>query len=257
MKIAIAGYGYVGKAVHATVKRWHETIIVDPGFDEYNNNKIDDTCNGVIICVSTPEADDGSCDMTNVIDVINTTPKKVPILIKSTISIEGWLQINADFPDHYICFSPEFLRAETAIEDFQKQETIYISIEKSGSHKHWQKMFKGCMYGKKYDFKDAKELILAKYFRNSFLATKVSFFNQIYDLCKAKNMDYEAVRQVVGDDNRIGHGHTTVTEERGFGGHCFPKDTSAIVETAKNDNVDLTLIEEAIKYNGTIRKPSK
>ena len=70
-------------------------------------------------------------------------------------------------------------------------------------------------------------------------------------------MDYEAVRQVVGDDKRIGHGHTTVTDERGFGGHCFPKDTSAIVETAKNDNVDLTLIEEAIKYNATIRKPGK
>lgn len=257
MKIAIAGYGYVGKAVYNAVRRWHEAVIIDPGYDEYNENKIDDTLNGVIICVSTPEAEDGSCDMTNVIDVINTTPKKVPILIKSTISIEGWLQINADFPNHYICFSPEFLRAETAIEDFQNQEVIYISKEKSGSHEHWQKMFKGCLYGRKYDFKSAEELILAKYFRNSFLATKVSFFNQVYDLCKAKDIDFESVRQVIADDKRIGHGHSMVTDQRGFGGHCFPKDTSAIVETAKNDNVDLTLIEEAIKYNATIRKPNK
>lgn len=257
MKIAIAGYGYVGKAVHNSVKRWHQSMVIDPGYEEYENNKVDDTFDGLIICVSTPEADDGSCDMTNVIDVIQTTPKRVPILIKSTISIEGWLQINADFPNHYICFSPEFLRAETALEDFKNQDMMYISIEKSGSHKHWKDVFKGCLNNRNYDFKSAEELILAKYFRNSFLATKVSFFNQVYDLCKAKDIDFEAVRQVIGDDKRIGHGHSMVTDQRGFGGHCFPKDTNAIIETAKNDNVDLSLIEEAIKYNATIRKPNK
>ena len=257
MKIAIAGYGYVGKAVHSAAKRWHQTMVIDPGYEEFENNKIDDTYEGLIICVSTPEADDGSCDMTNVIDVIQTTPKKIPILIKSTISMEGWLQINADFPNHYICFSPEFLRAETALEDFKNQDVMYISLEKSGSHEHWEQVFKGCLNNRNYVFKNAEELILAKYFRNSFLATKVSFFNQVYDLCKAKDIDFEAVRQVIADDKRIGHGHSMVTEQRGFGGHCFPKDTNAIVETAKNDNVDLTLIEEAIKYNATIRKPNK
>ena len=78
MKIAIAGYGYVGKAVHNAAKRWHQTMVIDPGYEEFENNKIDDTYEGLIICVSTPEADDGSCDMTNVIDVIQTTPKRFP-----------------------------------------------------------------------------------------------------------------------------------------------------------------------------------
>ena len=99
-----------------------------------------------------------------------------------------------------------------------------------------------------------EELILAKNFRNSFLATKVAFFNQIYDLCEQLGVDYNNVSRAVALDDRIGSSHIEVTEERGFGGHCFPKDTSAIVETALKFNVDLSLIAEAIKYNNKIRK---
>ena len=248
-----AGYGYVGMAVNSVMKRWHDTVVIDPAFEEFADNKFTGDLDGIVICVSTPEDDDGSCNMTNVIDVINTSPKKVPILIKSTISIDGWTQIITDFPDHYICFSPEFLRAETALEDFKKQDIMYISVEKSGSHKHWKEVFKGCLNNRNYVFKSAEELILAKYFRNSFLATKVSFFNQIYDLCKAKDMDYEAVRDVVGDDKRIGHGHTIVTDERGFGGHCFPKDTKALLHYSKMLKAELKLLEKTIKTNKNLR----
>lgn len=252
--VGIAGYGYVGRAVNSAMKRWHGTVVIDPAFEEFADNKFTGDLDGIVICVSTPQGDDGSCDMTNVIDVINTSPKKVPILIKSTISIDGWTQIISDFPDHYICFSPEFLRAKTAEEDFKNTKEMYISKEKTGSHKHWKELFRNCMPFINVTYFDPEELILGKYFRNSFLATKVIFFNQIYDLCKKKNIDFENVRKIVTDDIRIGDSHSEVTEERGFGGHCFPKDTSAIVETAKNDNVDLTLIEEAIEYNNNVRK---
>jgi UDPglucose 6-dehydrogenase len=99
-----------------------------------------------------------------------------------------------------------------------------------------------------------EELILAKYFRNSFLATKVAFFNQIHDLCANTGVEYAAVRHIVADDPRIGHSHTEVTDARGFGGHCFPKDTAAIVHTASLVDVDLSLIKQAISYNRKIRK---
>ena len=111
-----------------------------------------------------------------------------------------------------------------------------------------------------YDFNkpsvvvNAEELIVAKQFRNSFLATKVSFFNQINDLCECLDLDYEQVRQVVTDDERIGESHTMITDERGFGGHCFPKDTEALVYSALHHGCSQNLIQEAIKYNKKIRK---
>lgn len=101
---------------------------------------------------------------------------------------------------------------------------------------------------------DPEILIAGKYFRNAFLATKVSFFNQIFDFCQAKKIDYNTVAQLVGVDPRIGGSHTAITEERGWGGHCFPKDLAAIVHSAERDNVDLSLIKEAVAYNKKIRK---
>ena len=98
------------------------------------------------------------------------------------------------------------------------------------------------------------ELILTKYFRNSFLATKVAFFNQVYELCQATVANYETVAKHIGNDVRIGHSHTTITDERGFGGHCLPKDTSALIKTAQTHNTQLSILEEAVNYNNTLRK---
>ena len=246
-KIAIAGAGYVGLAY---ANMFHDianidVFINDPhkGIRELNYTKAD--C--VIICVSTPEAKDGSCDISNVIDVIAQCPN-IPILIKSTISLEGWKQINQHFPNSSITFSPEFLRAESASEDLRNADTIMLG---GTGVDYWSEIFKPL---KHVVVATPEELILIKYFRNSFLATKVSFFNQIYDLCEAIGVDYDAVSNGVAMDKRIGDSHTRVTKERGFGGHCFPKDTSAIVSTARQYNVELSLIEEAISYNNSLKR---
>ena len=100
----------------------------------------------------------------------------------------------------------------------------------------------------------ATELILTKYFRNSFLATKVSFFNQVYDMCKMLNTNYSNVRSFITQDSRIGESHSYVTEDRGFGGHCFPKDTQALLATAENNNCNLSILKEAVEYNSTIKR---
>ena len=250
MKIAIAGYGYVGKAVEAYLhKTEHTTQIVDP---KYSNMSVLDTkCDGIIICVDTPANEDGSCDMSNVIDVLNDTHTEKPVLIKSTISIQGWERIKEIFPSHTISFSPEFIRADTAIEDMLNTKTIYIG---GGHYYFWERVLNRPDKVIKIKHADPRELILAKYFRNSFLATKVTFFNQIYDLCEATNIDFSKVSTLITEDSRIGQSHTEVTNERGFGGHCFPKDTQAIIETAHREGVDLSLIREAIRYNNNIRK---
>ena len=248
MKIVIAGYGYVGKAISSALKDTCDITIVDPAFSTLTVK--DTEPDAVIICVSTPQSEDGTCDVSNVIQVINDTPKEIPILIKSTISLEGWDRILKCKSPQRITFSPEFLRARTAIEDFKNQKIMYVG---HGATTYWADTFLKSNPNLDIQTYEVKQLILAKYFRNAFLATKVSFFNQVLDLCKASGVSFDEVREVITDDNRIGKSHSGVTEQRGIGGHCFPKDVSAIIETGVWNNVDLSIINEASEYNTKIR----
>ena len=243
MKITIAGYGFVGQAHKEILKDNHDITIVDPAWPEYNIPIPQDT-EAVIICVSTPARIDGSCEMKNVYEVIEASPD-VPILIKSTISVEGWDMLVDAFPNRMLNFSPEFLRAAWAIEDLKNMDLLLIG---GTSCNFWEKIF-----NINAEIADPKELILAKYARNSFLALKVAFFNQMYDLCDKLGIEYSAVAHYTGIDPRITESHTQVTEERGFGGHCFPKDTSALVKTAQRNNVELSILQEAIEYNKRIK----
>ena len=246
--IVITGYGFVGKAIEAALQPHVHVNIVDPAV---NNNRVYNfDADAVIIAVATPEALDSSCNMQNVFDVLEDVPKDVPVLIKSTISIEGWRELNHKYPDHKITFSPEFLRANTAIQDFQDQHCIFLG---GGNHQYWEDLFLTTIK-KPSKIVEPESLILAKLFRNSFLATKVTFFNQVNDLCEVLDIDYDQVKGVITADQRIGHSHTEVTDERGFGGHCFPKDTEALVYSALHNGCSLSLVQEAIRYNKKIRK---
>lgn len=247
MKIGIAGYGFVGKAHEAALKDYHEIIISDPMLGHYGDLRHADA---IIVCVSTPESDWGTCDMNNVFDVIDNSPN-VPILIKSTISVEGWDMLVDAFPNKQLAFSPEFLRASSAIEDFKNSDTILLGGSNTG---FWAELFVIALGNINVSTADPKELILAKYARNTFLALKVSYFNQLYDLSTQLGLDYEQVRQYTTIDKRIGDSHTMITEDRGFGGHCFPKDTKAFVKSAERMDVEFTLLKEALKYNNNIRK---
>ena len=247
MNIQIFGYGFVGKA-HALAFS-PDYSIYDPalGYTEINAD-----ADAVIIAVSTPSAfPNNGCDMVNVIDAISQAPH-VPILIKSTISLEGWRLIKEQFPDKDITFSPEFLRADSAMEDFKAQEVCYVG----GDNTFFWSDVLTTRLGVRVEVGEPEALIIAKYMRNSFLATKVAFFNQVYDLCQNQNIDadYSEVCHFITDDPRIGNSHTFVTDERGFGGHCFPKDTMAITETAYIYGENLSIINGAIRYNDRIRK---
>lgn len=251
MKITIAGHGFVGQAHEAALKNKFELTVYDPalGHTDFGSPE------GVIVCVSTPQSETGACYVDNVIDVVGRVEQNTPVLIRSTVSLEGWQKLKKLYPNHSLTFAPEFLRAASAVEDFLATRSMYMGGDAVG---FWHAVFRVAFNDDRFTTQVAlpEELILAKYFRNSFLATKVAFFNQIYDLCAATGIDYEMVRHVTAADHRIGSSHTEVTVERGFGGHCFPKDTAAVVHTATLVDVDLSLIKDAIKYNKTIRKLS-
>ena len=247
MKIGIAGYGFLGQAHEGVLKDYHDIIISDPALKHYGDLRQADA---IIVCVSTPQGSHGGCHMDNVYEVIEDSPD-IPILIKSTISLEGWDMLRHVFPNKQLTFSPEFLRAASALEDFRNNDTILLG---GGNTGFWADIFVKAMGNINVTVANPKELIVTKYARNTFLALKVAYFNQLYDLCKESGIDYEQVRKYTILDNRIGESHTTITDERGFGGHCFPKDANALIKTAEKDNIDLSLLKEAVSYNAKIRR---
>ena len=247
MKIGIAGYGFVGKAHELMFKDYHEILISDPDKGHYADLKHADA---IIVCVSTPQGSHGGCKMDNVFNVLDGAPD-VPILIKSTLSVEGWKMIDHTFPNLNLTFSPEFLRAAHWKEDALNTKHFYLGGKGT---QFWSDVLLQALGPISISVESPTDLVAAKAFRNSFLALKVSFFNQVYDYAKAHGLDYNAVANVIGADERIGTSHTEVTKERGYGGHCFPKDVRAVIKSGQAYNARLTLLEEADAYNSTIRR---
>lgn len=255
MKFIIAGYGFVGKAVDNALSNKHTTIIVDPKFstDTIKDN-ID--ADGLIICVGTPSLEDGSIDISNVVNVLDQVPIYMPVLIKSTVIPAVVTMFEEQYPNVSIVYSPEFLRARTANQDFLNQKYMILGGEDPANF--WQMMFQSTLPNCNLFLTcSPEEACLVKYASNSFLALKTSFFNQLNDVCLNTGMDFNAVRQLVAQDSRIGTDHSMVPGLdglRGWGGHCFPKDTTAFIKWANSVDSPVTLVEEAVKYNHKIRK---
>jgi len=246
----IAGYGFVGKAHELLFKHHRNTIeIYDPpkGMEADLQNT-----SAVVVCVPTPELESGACDISAVYDVVSQCKTTTPILIKSTISLQGWQYLKETFPEHRLCFSPEFLRAANFMNDVKALDSVILS----GDTDYWRDQYSYNWPKMRINIVTPEEAIAIKYFRNAFLATKVSFFNEIYDFCTAYGIDFEQVRGGITSDNRIGNSHSYVWPEegtRGWGGYCFPKDTSALLKMAAEKDLNLNTLSAAVYYNTKIR----
>ena len=255
MKIIIAGFGYVGKAVHSIFEKKHNVIIIDP---KINNNAVKDHLNsdGIIICVPTYVTADGSYSLAEIKSVLDTVPEKMPVLIKSTVRPDDIDILSELYPHLKITYNPEFLRAATAMEDYYHQP--YIIIGGDDPDKFWQKLLLVTLPNcKAIHTCSAKESAIVKQSTNAFLSIKNSFFNQIYDICEHSNVNFNLVRDLLILDRRIGKDHAIVPGpdgQRGFGGHCLPKDTEAFLSYSKKIETQLTVLEAAISYNKTVRK---
>jgi UDPglucose 6-dehydrogenase len=255
MKLIVAGYGFVGKAVVNALETKHDMIIVDP---KYTDTKISDhlDAEGLIICVDTPALDSGADDSSNIANVLDNTPIHIPVLIKSTVTPATIKALKDIYSEHWLCYSPEFLRAKTANQDFLNQK--YMIIGGDDPECYWQTLFQESLPNCRMVFKCTdEESMLVKYASNGFLALKTSYFNHINDICLNTGMDFDVVRQLIAQDPRIGSDHTMVPGpdgSRGWGGHCFPKDTSALIKWAEAVNAPIGTLEKAVEYNHNIRK---
>ncbi len=238
--IGILGFGFVGQAVANAFHPYRGRVwSVDPilGNDIsllYDKNRASDAfIDFVFVCVPTPSLDSGEIDARIVQkctdDILRNTDAIV--IIKSTVT-PGLIPTSSR-----VVYNPEFLTEANAEEDFINAEYHILGGEPaacSGVMKLYREQSN--LRHKDFVVMTKQEASLVKYATNAFLATKVTFFNQLYDLANRCGADYQIIVDTVTSDKRIGEGHTKVGDggrKRGYGGACLPKDVNALFHFSK------------------------
>lgn len=264
LKLAIVGHGFVGKATDWAFNKRVEKFIVDPNLKTtvLDLKKFDPPI--VFICVPTPMAEDGSQDASIIKGIVEelviNCPNAIKV-VKSTVlpSILDELQSM----DSKLIYNPEFLREKHANSDFVNSEMIIFGGDRNAStivSKAYLNHSR-CKT-KEHVFTDLKTASFIKYSINTFLASKVIFFNELNDIFSKLGVSdsWDSVINVISRDTRIGKSHMEVPGHdgrKGFGGACFPKDSLAFIKYAQNEGVDLNSLITTVKINNKIRSKYK
>ena len=260
MKTGIIGYGFVGKAMENGIKDNVDIFLVDPILNTKISDLKDFLPEIIFICVPTPMNEDGSQDLS----IINLVLKEIEensinskIVIKSTVLPDGIIEIEKLIPD--VIYNPEFLREKHAFEDFIRSEIIIFGGQKDSANEiaNFYKKHTNCI-NSDYQFTDLITASMVKYSINTFLSTKVIFFNQIFNIFKSlsNEKNWEQFVKIISKDKRIGSSHLSVPGHDGrygFGGACLPKDSSALINYASSIDESLTLLEKSVEINNSIR----
>lgn len=256
MRLGIVGYGVVGKAL-AKVFRFEagnpDLVIYDKfvkGMNSAARRAALEECDLVFIAVPTPEAPDGRCDLSAIEEVV--TWVKPPMCVKSTVP-PGTVDRLAAETGKSICFSPEYV-GETVwhpMKGIESHGFIIVGGERSACRLVTQayQQFLGPL--PHYYTTNARTAELCKYMENAFLATKVAFVNQFYDIAQGLGVDYDELRELWLADDRIGRAHTIVTAERGYRGRCLPKDMASIIHVARQAG-GAPLLEAIDRFNDEV-----
>ena len=259
MKIGIIGQGFVGNAVYQKFKEYYEVLTFDLDETKCNStfNEVVE-CDYVFTCLPTPMNSDGSCNTTiveGVIKQIDEIGKTKGIVVKSTI-VPGTTQSWNEKYKTNIVFNPEFLTERNAVKDYENQNRIIL-----GGPRPTTTQLKGVfskVFPKAHIIKtDSTHAEMVKYLTNTFLSVKVSFANEIYQLCNGLGIDYDKVVEYATYDKRLGESHWSVPghdEDFGFGGHCFPKDLSALIQLSQNMGTINNVLIATQTTNDTVRK---
>lgn len=261
LKMGIIGFGYVGQAIdYAFSTPMVDKMIIDP---KYNENSLDDLAEWgaqiTFVCLPTPSKEDGSIDA----ELVKDTVKKIIastesfIVIKSTVTPD----IIGDLCslDSRIAYVPEFLSEGNSKMDAVNASFMVMGVTDQGAAQYLEQIYITCSISNPCGsiVVSPVEASLIKYTINTFLAMKVSYFNQMYDLIDDYGGNYQQVIRGVLADHRIGYSHTKIPGtdgKRGFGGACFPKDLDALIKFAeKETDVDLELLKSVKSVNNKIR----
>ena len=263
MNIGIVGLGYVGTAIKSGFEK-HYTVETYDKYDGFKSTvQLSDMvaeCEVIFVCVPTPMREDGSCHTNIVESVVQEIDEwtsryhkdiKPIVVIKSTVPPGTTEHLNKKYKNINVIFNPEFLTEMNFLEDFKNQTRIILGGTRKGTNilrQVYSKVFPHATIVKT----GSKTAEMVKYFVNCFLATKVSFANEMKQICDKIGIDYDKVVEYATYDERLGKSHWAVPGpdgDFGFGGHCLPKDVSAIVS-----EFDSELLKSVLNVNDKVRK---
>lgn len=211
----------------------------------------------IFLALPTPPGEDGSADLKYVLGVADELGKimtKYAVVVdKSTVPVGTADKVNAAIAAHAsveydVVSNPEFLREGVAVDDFMKPDRVVIGTSSQRAQDVMEKLYKPFVrQGNPIIFMDEKSAELTKYAANSFLATKITFMNEIANLCELVGANVDNVRRGIGTDDRIGK--RFLFAGIGYGGSCFPKDVQALEKTSQENNFEFQILRSVMKVN--------
>jgi UDPglucose 6-dehydrogenase len=251
--VGVAGLGVVGSAVARWFQRQGRRVAVyDPPHGHDDPSPLREA-RVVFVCVPTPYGEAGY-DATQLEAAVAAIPPGPAVVIKSTVLPGTTERLQARHPERPFLFNPEFLRERTADEDFVRPDRQIVGYT-ARSRKAAAEVLAMLPPASYRRLMPATEAELVKYMTNTFLAMKVVFANQFYDLCQRLGADYDLVREGAAADPRVGASHLDVWDggERGYGGKCLPKDMKALIDFAASLGVPMRLLRTADALNEQLR----
>tara|TARA_Y100001938_G_scaffold80826_1_gene111473 strand:+ start:849 stop:1700 length:852 start_codon:yes stop_codon:yes gene_type:complete len=242
-KIGIVGQGYVGTAVKTVFEKYYNVETYDLDKDKCTVDYLGDMVeltNIIFVCVPTPMKKDGSCDTSIVEAIVKDINNMVVsrnvsgriVVIKSTVPPGTTERLSEECKNISVIFNPEFLTEVNYLEDFKNQNRVILGGKRPGTTKVKQ-VYSKVLPKTKVIKTGATHAEMVKYMTNTFLATKVSFANEMYQICEKLDIDYDKVVEYATYDERLGKSHWAVPGpdgKFGFGGSCFPKDINALID---------------------------
>lgn len=249
-KVGIVGLGHVG----SIMKELFADATVYDEIKAIGDRESINRCEIAFVCVPTPQANDGSCD-TSIVEYVLDWIKSSVVVLRSTVPV-GFTDEYREKTGKRIVFQPEYY-GETFAHPFadpKNRSWITLGGDEADTDvvaQLYQKVFNAELIIHQVDAKTAE---LAKYMENSFLATKVTFCNQFYDIANALGVNYHKLRETWLLDPRIGRSHTFVyADNRGFSGSCLPKDLSSVIYQAQRAGVEMPLLKAVQEANEKYR----
>ena len=279
--IGVVGNGIVGNAVFQGMKHAFNVVVYDKDlskteadcmpynlrtlFKESPYEAIVSLCKVIFVCVPTPMNDDGSCNTSIVESVVEDIDnyaydidEEPIVVIKSTVPPGTTDELNAKYSNVSVVFNPEFLKESSAVEDFKNQDRIIIGGNHSATREVKQ-LFQKAYPNVPTTKTSATIAEMVKYVTNCFLATKVGFANEIYQICQKVGIDYDKVIEYATKDERLGSSHWAVPGPDGllgFGKTCFPKDINALMSLAEKLGV-VPMVMNAVWWKNLEVRPEK
>ena len=211
----------------------------------------------VFIAVGTPPDEDGSADLRHVLKVAEQIgehmQREIVVVTKSTVPVGTAARVAATISTRarhafHMCSNPEFLKEGAAVEDFLRPDRVVLGVESDFARGVMAELYAPFVRtGKPILFMDIPSAEMTKYAANAMLATRISFMNEIANLCERVGADVDLVRRGIGSDSRIGP--SFLFPGPGYGGSCFPKDVKALVRTAKDAKAPLRILEAVEEVN--------